>query len=195
MKFIKLLPAVALCLCMFACNTDYVPKPKGYNRIDLPDPAYQALDTKLPYTFEYSKHSKVEKDRSANADPHDINLVYPQHAARVHLTYKSLQKNKAIANDLFEDARRLTAKHQVRADAIDELIMKTDKGNTVYLFELSGDVPSQFQFYATDSTDNFLRGALYFPTSQKNDSLAPVINYIKSDMIHLLKTLEWETIE
>jgi hypothetical protein len=37
-----------------------------------------------------------------------------------------------------------------------------------------------------------LRGALYFRTATANDSLAPVIEYIKADMIHLLNTLEWE---
>jgi gliding motility-associated lipoprotein GldD len=57
---------------------------------------------------------------------------------------------------------------------------------------LSGEVPSQFQFYITDSTRHFLRGALYFPTATKNDSLAPIINYIKQDMIHLLNTTRWK---
>jgi gliding motility-associated lipoprotein GldD len=58
--------------------------------------------------------------------------------------------------------------------------------------ELSGEVPTQFQFFVTDSTDHFLRGALYFNTAMKNDSLAPVIEYIKVDMIHLINTLEFK---
>jgi gliding motility-associated lipoprotein GldD len=53
-------------------------------------------------------------------------------------------------------------------------------------------VPSQFQFYVTDSTTHFLRAALYFRTALKNDSLAPVINYMKEDMLHMLETLEWK---
>jgi gliding motility-associated lipoprotein GldD len=58
--------------------------------------------------------------------------------------------------------------------------------------ELSGEVPTQFQFYVTDSTHHFLRGALYFNTAVKNDSLAPIIEYIKSDMMHLINTLEFK---
>ena len=58
--------------------------------------------------------------------------------------------------------------------------------------ELEGEVPSQFQFHITDSTDHFLRGALYFKTATKNDSLAPAIEFLKSDIIHLLNTLEWK---
>ena len=62
----------------------------------------------------------------------------------------------------------------------------------VSIAELYGDVPSQFQFVCTDSVNNFLRGALYFNTKVKNDSLAPAIDYVKSDIIHLLNTLEWK---
>ncbi|WP_332913198.1 hypothetical protein [Algoriphagus boritolerans] len=57
--------------------------------------------------------------------------------------------------------------------------------------ELSGEVPTQFQFFVTDSTDHFLRGALYFNTAMKNDSLAPVIEHIKIDMTHLMNSVKF----
>jgi len=41
----------------------------------------------------------------------------------------------------------------------------------------------------TDSTTHFLRGALYFNTALKNDSLAPVIEYIKIDLAQLINTV------
>jgi len=56
---------------------------------------------------------------------------------------------------------------------------------------LEGEVPSQFQFHVSDSTQHFMRGALYFKTATQNDSLAPVIDYLKRDIIHLLSTLRW----
>jgi len=58
--------------------------------------------------------------------------------------------------------------------------------------ELEGEVPSQYQFHVSDSAKHFLRGALYFKTATQNDSLRPVIDYIKQDVRHLLETLEWE---
>ena len=78
-----------------------------------------------------------------------------------------------------EDARKLTGKHQIKATAIDERIMQMPNGMRASVFELQGEVPSQFQFYTTDSTRHFLRGALYFKTATANDSLAPVIEYVK----------------
>ena len=56
---------------------------------------------------------------------------------------------------------------------------------------LQGEVPSQFQFFSTDSVHHFIRGALYFNTATKNDSLAPSIEFVKMDIIHMLNTLEW----
>jgi hypothetical protein len=53
-------------------------------------------------------------------------------------------------------------------------------------------VPRKFKFFLSDSTQHFLRGALYFRTALKNDSLAPVIDYIKKDVIHLLNTVKWD---
>jgi hypothetical protein len=45
----------------------------------------------------------------------------------------------------------------------------------------------------TDSTRNFLRAALYFNTRIANDSLAPAIEYMKKDVMHLVNTLEWKS--
>ena len=108
------------------------------------------------------------------------------------LTYKPLENNTDLLNQHLGDAYKLTAKHQIKASAIEQSILTTPKGHVAAIAELSGEVPSQFQFYSTDSVNHFLRGALYFPTSTKNDSLAPVIEFIKMDMVHLLNTLEWQ---
>ena len=42
-----------------------------------------------------------------------------------------------------------------------------------------------------DTTTNFIRAALYFEKPIKGDSVRPVVEYIKRDMIHLLNTLNW----
>ena len=69
--------------------------------------------------------------------------------------------------------------------------IKTKNGLNAIIIDLKGEVPTQFQFITTDSVNHFLRGALYFQVATKNDSLAPIIEYIKKDMIHILNTLEW----
>ena len=189
--------ACALGLLATSCTSagsedDYTPKPKGYNRIDLPPHAYQQLPPGHPYTFQYSRYAKVLRDSSYLAQPHWINIYYPQLKANVQITYADLKGSRQIANRLLEDALKLMSKHEIKATAIDDTIRKTPNGMRVAVFELQGDVPSQFQFYTTDSTRHFFRGALYFRTATANDSLAPVINYVKKDIVQLLNTLKYQ---
>jgi len=184
---------VALAL-LTGCSSapDFTPKPKGYNRIDLPAHRYRLLPGGRPYEFEYSKEAVIKRDSSSIAQPYWINVYYPKLHANVQITYMDVQRDRRLYNKMMEDARKLTGKHEIKATAIDERILKTPSGMRASVFTLSGEVPSQFQFYTTDSTHHFLRGALYFQTATANDSLAPVIEYVKTDMIHLLNTLKYK---
>ena len=171
---------------------DFTPKPKGYNRLDLPPHRYQPLPSGHPYSFAYSKYAKVLRDSSYLAQPHWLNIYYPELHANVQITYMDAQRSRKLYNKMMEDARKLTGKHQIKATAIDERILVTPNGMRASAFELQGEVPSQFQFYTTDSTRHFFRGALYFRTATDNDSLAPVIEYVKQDMIEMLNTLKYK---
>ncbi len=174
-----------------ACNKEYVPKPIGYNRLELPEPSYKMLPDTFPYTFEYSTHAKLLRDTSSISDRFWIEIYYPNLKADIHLTYKSINKSEKLLKEYFDDAYKLTSKHQIKAYAINEVITVTPSGKTAVIAELEGDVPSQFQFTITDSTRNFVRGALYFNTKVANDSLAPAIEYMKKDIMHLINTFEW----
>lgn len=174
-----------------ACSSDYLPKPKGYNRIYLPEHTYQSLPDSFPYSFEYSVHAQIKRDCSLIAERYWMDLFYPELVADVQITYKTVDGEESL-RDLLDDSYRLTSRHQIKAYSIDEVILRTPSGKTAIVTELEGEVPSQFQFFITDSTANFLRGALYFRTASKNDSLAPSISYIKKDIVHLLNTLEWK---
>jgi len=179
-------------LAASACSSDFVPKPKGYNRIDLAPHAYTSLPDSFPYFFEFSEHAEIYQDTTYNAERYWLNVYYPEHQANIQLTYKDINQSKEMLESLLEDSYQLTVNHQIKAAAIEERVIGTPSGKRALVAELSGEVPSQFQFYITDSTDHFLRGALYFRTATQNDSLAPVIEYIKIDMVHMLNTLRWE---
>lgn len=188
------IPALFLLLTTLvsSCTEDYLPKPKGYNRIDLPEHRYQPLLEKHPYWFEYSAYAKILPDSSLLAEPHWMDLYYPAFKANVQITYKDLSKNPEAFERLNNDARKLTSKHQIKAYSIEEAQVRTPNGLTASVFELEGEVPSQFQFFVTDTTNHFFRGALYFRTATANDSLAPVIEFIKVDIMHLLNSLKFE---
>ena len=180
-------------ILLTSCEDIFTPKPEGYHKIDLPDHEYGKLQLKnLPYTFEHSVYALAQPHKNhSNAEPNWIDIVYPDLGASVELTYKSIIEGENQFNKMINDSRKLTNKHNIKAYAIDETTIKTPLGINAFIFELEGDVPSQFQFYATDTTEHFFRGALYFKTSTKNDSLKPIIEYVSYDIVHMLNTLNW----
>lgn len=180
-------------LFLSACGEEtYVPKPKGYNRIDLPEYAYQQLPDTFPYSLIYSKHAELSRDTFSTAQRYYCNMFYPAFDAVVQITYKDLRRPEIDLDVLLTDAFALTMKHNPKAYQINESLIGIKNGQVASVTELSGEVPSQFQFFTTDSTRHFFRGALYFNTALKNDSLAPVIDFIKKDVIEMLNSLEWK---
>jgi gliding motility-associated lipoprotein GldD len=187
----RFLTLVFLSFTCAACESNWLPKPPGYNRIELPRHEYQRLEQGYPYQLDFSVHSRVEADSFNLEETEWINLNYKEFGAKVHLTYKKIDQStdfKTLSNDAFN----LTAKHQIKAYGIEEAILLTPNGYSAVVAELTGEVPTQFQFFVTDSTSNFLRGAVYFNSALKNDSLAPIIEYIKKDMAHLINSVNFE---
>ena len=59
-------------------------------------------------------------------------------------------------------------------------------------YELGGNTATALQFYVTDSNRHFMRGSLYFNTKPNRDSLRPAIQFLKKDMLKMIRTLEWQ---
>ena len=184
--FLALIPVV-----FFSCQDSYVPKPRGYYRIELPAKEYRLFDTTFPYTFEYPVYSKIVRDSSRIAEPYWINIVYYSFNAQLHISYKLVKDNLAV---YLNDAHTLVHKHIPKANAITQRAYENPRDKVYGLvYEIKGsDAASSYQFYLTDSTRNFLRGALYFNLVPNNDSLAPVISFLKKDIEHMIETFRWK---
>ena len=175
-----------ICLSLLACNKNYKPKPKGYNYINFPERSYASITIKNKYSFEKNTQTSVEQNDSYGW----LNLLYKNYDAKILITHKYIEKENDLTS-FINESYKLTNKHNKKASSIKETHIKTKNGLNAIIIDLKGEVPTQFQFITTDSVNHFLRGALYFQVATKNDSLAPIIEYIKKDMIHILNTLEW----
>ena len=144
-----------------SCNQDYTPKPRGYVRIALPKKEYVAIETSCPYSFETATYSVFKPDTRVQSDSCWFNIEYPQFKAQLYFSYKPINGNLA---EYLEDSRELTNKHISKASGIDETRIIIDE-RRVYglLYSVGGSrAASPVQFHLTDSTNHFLRGALYF---------------------------------
>ena len=190
MKSIAFIISIIYLLLAYSCKEEYIPKPRGYFRIDFPEKTYTQLDSAaLPYRFEIPRYSSIEADKGRITEPYWVNLEIPKHRAEVHISYKKVNNNLL---ELTEDSRNLAYKHSIKADAINERIYVNPQKKvfgTIYLID--GNAASPLQFYLTDSTTHFLRGALYFREVPNIDSIRPVIEFLTPDVIHLIETTEW----
>lgn len=92
---------------------------------------------------------------------------------------------------LRDDAFKMTFKHTYKATSIDQTPIQTANGIGGIFFNVGGNAATAHQFFVTDTTRHFLRGALYFDTTPNEDSLRPVNDFLQKDMEHLVNTFRW----
>jgi gliding motility-associated lipoprotein GldD len=184
--------AVLVVFGLGSCNSDHTPKPKGFMRIDLPTKSYQAVETDCPFSFETAVYSNFVVDMKNAAEPCWFNIEYPQFKAKLHCSYKHVDGN---LKEFLEESRTLTNKHISKATNIEEnLILRPEARvfGTLYLVD-GNEAASPLQFHITDSTEHFLRAALYFNVPPSNDSLAPVIDFLEEDVMRMIETFKWRS--
>jgi gliding motility-associated lipoprotein GldD len=183
---------------LFSCNSDYHPetKKKGYFRIAFPGKEYRVFDQPgYPYRFEYPVYATVTKDTSffgeATENPWWINIDIPRFSGRIYISYKEVNRHNfdSLVNDGFKMAYR---QHTTVSTGITDSVMQTPHGVEGIYFSLGGNTATANQFFLTDSTRHFLRGALYFDATPNEDSLGIVNDFLKKDLLHLINTLQWK---
>ncbi|MCO6498136.1 MAG: hypothetical protein J5I50_10785 [Chitinophagaceae bacterium] len=212
MKTLSLFSLIVLLFLFASCNSPYTHKKTGYFEIDLPEKAYQTFsEAGYPYTFEYPVYAEVVKDSTFfdSDNPYWININFPQFNGKIYISYKDIggvstykikgadgkYRDSTAKNDFYKmvnDAYNLSFKNDIKAYSIEDSVMHTPNGIGGVYFSLSGNVATAQQFFLSDTTKHFLRGALYFNVTPNQDSLMPVDNFLKSDMFHLINTLQWK---
>ena len=181
----------------YSCREIAVPKPKGHFRIDLPEKQYilfndqSGKNGKMPFSFEYPAYGHLSFQVENRTEPGWFNIEFPAYKAKIYLTYKDVKND---FESLMEQTYKMNVKnHITKADAINEQLFNNQE-NKVYgiLYDLKGNTASAVQFYVTDSVNHYLRGSLYFSAEPNADSLAPVIEFFREDIIHLIETLKWK---
>jgi gliding motility-associated lipoprotein GldD len=180
-----------------ACNSEYsAGKKKGYFKIDFPEKKYQLFNQAgYPYTFEYPVYADIIKDTTFFNDKAGdwwINIDIPKFAGRIHVSYKAINAQNQF-DSLVRDGFKMAYKQHVDVSTgIIDSVMKTPNGTEGIYFSLGGNTATANQFFLTDSTKHFLRGALYFNAAPNADSLSIVNDFLKKDLQHLINTLQWK---
>ena len=205
---------VSYFLFLASCNSPYVSKRKGYYKIDLPKRSYVKFDRPgFPYSFEYPAYANIIQDTTyfdaSPENPYWINIDFPALNGRVFLSYKIIggkatykvkQANGSykdstginVFDNMVNDAFNLTNKNNVISNSIKDSVIHTPNGISGIFFKVGGNAATAKQFFLSDTTSNFIRGALYFATTPNADSLKPVEDFLQVDLDHLINTFQWK---
>lgn len=176
---------------LYGCEQNYSPKPRGYFRIDLPEKGWVRYDSLKQYGFEYPHYAVVVNDPDSPEEESWLNIEFPKMMASLHISYKKVDND---LNVFVEDAHTMAMKHLPKANSITDSIISIDEAG-IYgiLYQIGGKgVASPLQFFVTDSSNHFVRGALYFNFKPNNDSIAPLIQFVKHDVLHFIQSIEWK---
>jgi gliding motility-associated lipoprotein GldD len=195
MKFSPLLLPPLLWL---SCTDAPVARPDAFMRIGLPSTeAYAPLNEDAPFGLSINTEAKVivkevlteEGTEQAREGEYWLDIAYPSILSTVQFTYKPVDNNLEA---LVRDAQQLAYKHTLKASGMREQFFeyKDEKVYGLY-YELSGASATTTQFYATDSTEHFLRGVLYHYSPPNADSLAPVTQFMREEILQMISTLNW----
>ncbi|SDS44442.1 protein involved in gliding motility GldD [Polaribacter sp. KT25b] len=172
-------------LIFISCNSDILPKPKAYLSLEYPKKEYSYLTLERPYSFEVLKSTKIIDDEN-----NWLKIEYPNLKASIDITYRPVKNN---LKELLTESEKLVFKHAVKAEQIIPKDFVNPKKRVFgSLYEITGNAASQIQFHVTDSTNNFIKGSLYFYVKPNYDSILPAVAYVKEDILHLIETLEWK---
>jgi len=189
---------IALFFCIFylaACNSPYTPKNKGYSQLSFPAKSYQSFNqASAPYSFEYPTYAVIDDDvnkqRTGLQKGKWLNIRFPGQEATIYVSYIAMQPKQL--DTLIRDAYTFANNHNNRASSIADSLFQNAQGVEGVFFTIGGEVATPYQFFLTDSTHHFFRGALYYDATPNQDSLAPVNSFLLADIQHILNTFRWK---
>lgn len=177
-------------LIFFFCScTEYVPKPLGYPRIDRIEQVNKIYQNNR-ISFEYPETVVIDSLLSKDKNQIWFNLLYPQYSARIYCTYLPITKDQLKL--AIEDSYRLAYSHAIKAKHIQQTPFINDLHNTYgIIYDIEGNTAVPIQFFVTDSISHFLRGSVYYDSVYNVDSILPITNYLRDDIVHMIESLKW----
>lgn len=178
-----------ICCIFISCN-EYTPKPVGYPRIDREESGVVRFEHAV-FSFRYPVNARIEEVKKNDESGFWFNITYPAYDAILYCTY--LPVDKKTLSGALEDSYQLAYSQALKANGIQQSLFTDSLRHTSgIIYDIKGSVASPVQFYLTDNASNFLRGSLYFNQQVNSDSIAPVVGFLREDIVAIMESLEWK---
>jgi len=194
---IRILLAVSL-FTIASCKSEPpgVPKPRAFPKVEYPQRSEVAFASEdCPFTFNYPDYFEVELKTSFFGEEPDNPCWFDLHSntlnAKIHCSYYKISDADPF-DKLVRDAFTMANKINQRSNFMDEIRVGNENGVGGLIMEFTGPAASPMHFYLSDTTEHFLKGSLYFNTKARPDSLAPITEFIKTDIAGIINSFSWQ---
>lgn len=193
--------AVGICFLLFlcmACEADYTPKQRAYPRVVLPEQhSYQTYHyAPCPFTFDYPTYAQIRRDTvffdKPTENPCWFDILYPSLNAVINVSYKEVGKNSNSLVKLVEDAHKMNSKHIIKADYMEDSLLRNPQGVEGIFYTVGGNAASPIQLVLTDSVQHFIWASVYFNNEPNADSIAPVLDFMRQDVDQFVRSFRWK---
>lgn len=185
----------AVCICMIAgliffleaCQQETAtPRPTGYFRIE-PYPASYTPIAIGNISLQVNDSARCITPHNEQPTAQWLNITYPRYNATIYLSYIPLNNN---LQRLIAESIELVYRQNINTEQVEAIAYENPQSRLyATLYALSPESATPIQFITTDSTQYLLRGALYFDTPVKSDSVAPALQYIESDIMQMIESI------
>jgi len=161
-------------------------KKKPAPEMKLPEPVYTMTTDSIPFRFAVSNQAVFSARKNKDGE-YFCDVKYPELNAQLYCTWHSISSEQLPI--MLEESHRLAFQHTAMATDIRRKEYSNDFARVFgTLYEIDGDVATPIQLALTDSTSYFFNASLYFNFTPNADSIAPVLAYIRKDIVELMET-------
>ena len=186
-------------LLLYGCSEEkaYSPKPRMFPKVDYPEKAFIPFNQDYcQLTFDMPAYSNISQEKlffdETPANPCWFDLEFKNFNGNLHFSYYPIDDRKSF-DELVVDAFKFVEKHDIKANYRSETAIENQYGVSGILFDIEGPVATPIQFFLSDSTDHFIRASLYFNNKVEPDSMAPIYNFVREDVLRIIETITFKS--
>lgn len=175
-------------ITILAFNCSHITKKDADRQtVIFPEPVYEMTPETLPFRFAISDQATF-KSRETKPGEYFCDVIYPALHAQVYCTWHAMTPDKLPI--MLEESRRMAFQHTAVATAIREERFANDFTRVfATVYNIDGEsVATPIQLGLTDSVSYFFNASLYIHPLPAQDSVAPLLDYLRNDLLYLINS-------
>lgn len=187
----SLLILLCISISVSGCSSDApTPRRYAYPRVDTYPQKYSSIVNSADVNIEVNTAVRIVTDSVADADTRWITLSYPKYKANLYITVNKCNSKSQLQDVIANRVQRISL--NTGGKDFEQVDLQSEADFKSKIFTIRGGSTNPVMFISSNQRNCVVSGSLYFLDSNavaKVDSIAPIIDAVSNDIIHLAKHL------